>query len=102
MMFVIIITLICVQLFHQANLQLLPLPSSNQLANYAATHPNDTTVFAQNVFGITYPTLSYSLGVNGMPFLQDQFLIEKLQSLNRERIPERVVHAKGAGELFRI
>jgi len=29
--------------------------------------------------------------------LQDFHLIEKLQHFNRERIPERVVHAKGAG-----
>ena len=29
--------------------------------------------------------------------LQDFYLIEKLQHFNRERIPERVVHAKGSG-----
>jgi catalase len=31
--------------------------------------------------------------------MQDFILIEKLASFNRERIPERVVHAKGAGAL---
>ena len=34
---------------------------------------------------------------NGPVLLQDVNLIEKLAHFNRERIPERVVHAKGAG-----
>ena len=34
---------------------------------------------------------------NGPVLLQDYFLIEKLAHFDRERIPERVVHAKGAG-----
>ena len=29
--------------------------------------------------------------------LQDTYLVEKLAHFDRERIPERVVHAKGAG-----
>ncbi|CAM5485064.1 hypothetical protein SVIOM342S_10504 [Streptomyces violaceorubidus] len=29
--------------------------------------------------------------------VQDQLLLEKLAHFNRERIPERVVHARGAG-----
>ena len=33
----------------------------------------------------------------GPLLLQDFHLIEKLQHFNRERIPERVVHAKGSG-----
>jgi catalase len=33
----------------------------------------------------------------GYTLLQDTHLIEKLAHFNRERIPERVVHAKGAG-----
>lgn len=31
--------------------------------------------------------------------LQDHHLIESIQAHNRERIPERVVHAKGAGAI---
>lgn len=34
---------------------------------------------------------------NGYTLLQDFHLVEKLAHFNRERIPERVVHAKGAG-----
>lgn len=36
-------------------------------------------------------------GNPGPALLQDIHLIEKLAHFNRERIPERVVHAKGAG-----
>nr|WP_315217722.1 catalase [uncultured Duganella sp.] len=40
---------------------------------------------------------SVSAGRRGPLLLQDFHLIEKLQHFNRERIPERVVHAKGSG-----
>lgn len=74
-------------------------PALSQLVNYARTHPNDTQDFAQTVAGIVYPTLTGSLrvGPRGPVLLQDAFLIEKIQLFNRERIPERVVHSKGAG-----
>lgn len=40
---------------------------------------------------------SLTAGPRGPVLLQDVHLIEKLQHFNRERIPERVVHAKGSG-----
>lgn len=40
---------------------------------------------------------SLSAGPRGPLLLQDYQLIEKLAHQNRERIPERVVHAKGSG-----
>ncbi|MFD2627179.1 catalase [Oceanobacillus kapialis] len=40
---------------------------------------------------------SITAGHNGPTLLQDFHLLEKLAHFNRERIPERVVHAKGAG-----
>jgi catalase len=39
---------------------------------------------------------SVTAGPRGPVLLQDVHLIEKLQHFNRERIPERVVHAKGS------
>src|SRR5690625_1870854 len=36
-------------------------------------------------------------GVGGPLLIQDQVMLEKLAHFNRERIPERVVHARGAG-----
>ncbi|REE80340.1 catalase [Lutibacter oceani] len=38
-----------------------------------------------------------SVGARGPLLLQDYFLHEKLAHFNRERIPERIVHAKGSG-----
>ncbi|MCL7987324.1 catalase [Sphingobacterium sp. lm-10] len=40
---------------------------------------------------------SKTAGVNGPTLLEDIHLIEKLAAFDRERIPERVVHARGAG-----
>ncbi|MBP2475302.1 catalase [Crossiella equi] len=40
---------------------------------------------------------SLTAGTNGPILLQDHYLIEKMAQFNRERVPERVVHAKGGG-----
>ncbi|GGY98237.1 catalase [Streptomyces nitrosporeus] len=40
---------------------------------------------------------SATAGPGGPILLQDQHLLEKLARFNRERIPERVVHARGSG-----
>lgn len=40
---------------------------------------------------------SITAGSNGSVLLEDVHLIQKLQRFARERIPERVVHARGAG-----
>ena len=49
--------------------------------------------------GIPVPDNQTSLtaGERGPTLLQDHYLREKLSHFNRERIPERVVHAKAAG-----
>lgn len=47
------------------------------------------------------PVVNYedtmTVGPRGPVLLQDYFLHEKLAHFNRERIPERIVHAKGSG-----
>ena len=40
---------------------------------------------------------SLTVGTNGPILVQDFHLLDKLAHFARERIPERVVHAKGAG-----
>ncbi|MFK2825716.1 catalase KatA [Bacillus sp. B190/17] len=40
---------------------------------------------------------SQTAGQRGPTLIQDVHLLEKLAHFNRERVPERVVHAKGAG-----
>jgi catalase len=49
--------------------------------------------------GIPAPSDEHSLSVgpDGPVLLQDHYLIQKMAQFNRERVPERVVHAKGAG-----
>ncbi|RXM39427.1 catalase [Chryseobacterium sp. CH21] len=42
---------------------------------------------------------SKTVGNNGPVLLEDIHLIEKLAAFDRERIPERVVHARGAGAI---
>ena len=40
---------------------------------------------------------SLTAGNDGATVLHDRYLVEKLAQFNRERIPERIVHAKGGG-----
>ena len=42
-------------------------------------------------------TSSLTVGPRGPMLLQDVVFLEVMASFDRERIPERVVHAKGAG-----
>jgi catalase len=55
----------------------------------------DTTTDA----GIPAPSDEYSqsVGPDGPLLMQDHYLIQKMAQFNRERVPERVVHAKGGG-----
>ncbi len=50
-------------------------------------------------FGVPVPDdlNTMTAGQRGPALLQDVHLMEKLAHFDRERIPERVVHAKGAG-----
>ncbi|MDQ0819244.1 catalase [Arthrobacter sp. V4I6] len=38
---------------------------------------------------------SRSVGADGATILTDHYLVEKFAQFNRERVPERVAHAKG-------
>lgn len=54
-------------------------------------------ITSQNGAPIADDQNSLTAGSRGPVLLQDWQLIEKLAHFNRERIPERVVHAKGTG-----
>jgi catalase len=49
--------------------------------------------------GIPAPSDEFSLtaGPAGPNLLHDHYVVQKMQHFNRERVPERVVHAKGSG-----
>ncbi|MED7949464.1 catalase [Kitasatospora sp. NPDC058406] len=55
--------------------------------------------YTTNNAGIPVPSDDNSLtvGRDGPILLHDHYLIEKMAQFNRERVPERVVHAKGSG-----
>ena len=55
--------------------------------------------YTTNNVGIPVESDEHSLtvGPDGPILLQDHYLIEKMAQFNRERVPERVVHAKGSG-----
>lgn len=74
--------------------------STEQLVCYASTHPYDSCDYVKTAAGRVSPNAlaSQTVGKWGPLLLQDVYLIEKLQNLNRERIPVRIGHAKGAGE----
>jgi catalase len=61
----------------------------------STSRPPRTTTDA----GIPAASDEYSLtiGADGPILLQDHYLIQKMAQFNRERVPERVVHAKGGG-----
>jgi catalase len=52
-----------------------------------------------NDSGIPAPSDEFSLtvGPSGPNVLHDHYVVQKMQHFNRERVPERVVHAKGSG-----
>ena len=59
------------------------------------TRPPTTTTDS----GIPAQSDEYSLtvGPSGPTALHDHYVVQKMQHFNRERVPERVVHAKGSG-----
>ncbi|GAM85285.1 hypothetical protein ANO11243_032890 [Dothideomycetidae sp. 11243] len=72
--------------------------------NVSASYSEDRDSKSQNVIytasngaPITHPYETQRVGENGPLLLQDFHLIDLLSHFDRERIPERVVHAKGGG-----
>jgi len=61
--------------------------------------PDEKRPITTNDAGIPSPSDEFSLsaGPNGPLLLQDHYLLQKMAQFNRERVPERVVHAKGSG-----
>lgn len=58
---------------------------------------SDNVLTTSNGAPVDSLTASQTAGIRGPIMLQDFTLIDHLAHFDRERIPERVVHAKGAG-----
>lgn len=75
--------------------------ASEQLTNYAQSIKSNVGGVHQATNGNGNPVDSYTAtmtaGVRGPVLLQDTTYIDHTAAFDRERIPERVVHAKGAG-----
>jgi catalase len=78
-----------------ANRLLQSLVAATCVALSASPHAADMT--RDNGSPVGDNQNSQTAGPNGPTLLQDSQLIEKLQRFDRERIPERVVHARGTG-----
>lgn len=76
----------------------LDLPGS-ELQRVASTLETQETARFTDAFGKPVDSDMHSLtvGPEGITALTDVYQIQKLAKFDRERIPERVVHAKGAG-----
>lgn len=73
-------------------------PATNQLESYASqTKGSRPTLTTSNGVPVDSLTASMTAGARGPILLQDFTLIDHMARFDRERIPERVVHAKGAG-----
>jgi len=71
--------------------------SSDQLASFASQKKTVDVLTTSNGAPIDDKTNSQTAGPRGPIVLQDFVLLDELAHFDRERIPERVVHAKGAG-----
>ncbi|XP_066139107.1 catalase-like [Euwallacea fornicatus] len=73
-------------------------PADRQLEDWKAKN-KDKVGSATNSAGIPIvnPKTSLTVGKYGVIPLRDAQMVEQMSHFNRERIPERVVHAKGGG-----
>ncbi|XP_044757581.1 catalase-like [Coccinella septempunctata] len=74
-----------------------PLPSTTQLPRWKEKNKDQKKCIttAEGIL-VTHPTSSITVGQHGPIVLYDSNLNESLAQFNRERLPERVVHAKGS------
>ncbi|CAB0039892.1 unnamed protein product [Trichogramma brassicae] len=72
-------------------------PAAEQLNEYKKRTKPGALVLTGNGVPIANKQSSLTVGPRGPILLQDFVLIDETSHFDRERIPERVIHAKGAG-----
>lgn len=72
-------------------------PAENQLNTYKNNLKESNTSVTSNGAPVGTKTATVTAGERGPVLLQDVHLLDELAHFDRERIPERVVHAKGGG-----
>ena len=73
--------------------------ATNQLRDYGNQRSVAEVLTASNGKPLDSLTASMTTGERGPIPLKDFNLVDHIAHFDRERIPERVVHAKGAGAL---
>jgi len=71
--------------------------SGDKISNWAKAKGTRDVLTTSNGAPVDSKTSSLTAGPRGPILLSDFTLIDELSHFGRERIPERVVHAKGAG-----
>nr|APZ88361.1 catalase [Bursaphelenchus xylophilus] len=73
--------------------------AASQLPRFLESHKNEKSERMTTSYGVPMATRTAVLtaGRRGPMLLQDHVFLDELQRFDRERNPERVVHAKGAG-----
>ncbi|XP_053675260.1 catalase isoform X1 [Anopheles nili] len=72
-------------------------PAENQLNLFKEAQKEKVTATTSHGAPVGTKSAALTVGPRGPVLLQDVHLIDELAHFDRERIPERVVHAKGAG-----
>jgi len=78
--------------------------ATNQMKDFHESKKNEAVPSATTSAGapIGFKTASLTAGPRGPILLQDHVLVDETAHFDRERIPERVVHAKGAGDCYLV
>jgi catalase len=74
-----------------------PRTSKDLALDVFRADPNGATLTTDQGVGVVHTDDSLKAGVRGPTLLEDFHLREKLTRFDHERIPERVVHARGSG-----
>lgn len=72
-------------------------PATEQLTQYKKSHSKPGVLVTGHGAPIDDKMNSLTIGPRGPILLQDITYVDEISHFDRERIPERVVHAKGAG-----
>ncbi|XP_001943641.1 catalase [Acyrthosiphon pisum] len=72
-------------------------PADKQLEDFKKSVENTGVIRTGNGAPVDDLTNSIQAGINGPLLIQDHTLLDEISHFDRERIPERVVHAKGGG-----
>lgn len=71
--------------------------ADNQLTAYALAKSDTEQMTTSHGAPVDSKTSTMTVGPRGPVLIQDNVFIDEMAHFDRERIPERVVHAKGAG-----